>query len=346
MNTYYPDRDITSQARYWFVRLESGEVTPEEEAEFHRWLNQDRKHYLAFQDVDCFCQGLQGLEHLAALDTVTPVSLGERDSTWVRILDGVRSLSNWRVGVVATAVLVMLVTGALWLQPGVDPVLHSTKIAEVRDIELSDGSIISLGARSTLSVQYSEDERKVTLTGGEAFFSVTPDNFRPFVVQIDDARVRVVGTQFNVHIGPHHSSVSVKKGIVDVVRPKPRLIPLLGKFWPQERHLIAGQQIAVPREKGGALSDVRPVDLADPGSWRSGRLIYRNARLEDVVEDAQRYSPIDILLADSKLRDLTLTASFQAGQIDNMLNGLSELLPVSVDREMRGRVVIKSAQSN
>ena len=340
---------IGKQARRWFVRLESGDLTAVEEEQFRQWLDKSPAHHRAFLNVDDFCQGLTGLEQLTALDTYTDKQVAGkidrgRPSIWFRLFgDSLRV--RWQTVGIAVASLIALAIGlSLYLKPDIATIDYATKVAEIQELPLEDGSNISLGARSQISIQYSENERKVLLLNGEAFFSVVPDADRPFVVQVDDAKIRVVGTRFNVRTSTGQLDVSVAEGVVKVTKPGPSLIPLWGEWRPRERELVAAQQVVVERKQYGEISEIISVDSTHPGSWRSGQLVYRNAQLREMIEDARRYTDQEILFADNRLGDLTLTVSFRAEQIDNMLNALPELLPVSVERAVPGRVVIKKSE--
>ena len=66
-------------------------------------------------------------------------------------------------------------------------------------VTLADGSEVWLNADSELRypARFTGADRRVWLKG-EAYFSVRTDSARPFVVEAEDVRVRVYGTEFNV----------------------------------------------------------------------------------------------------------------------------------------------------
>ena len=80
-----------------------------------------------------------------------------------------------------------------------------------------------------------------------------------------------------------------------------------------------------------------------PGAWRSGRLIYENARLAEVIADANRYYQPPILIASNDLGDIRVTTAFGTGQIDEMLSALEYTQPVVVDRSQPDRVLLRPA---
>ena len=96
------------------------------------------------------------------------------------------------------------------------PTTYSTAIGEQRSFTLADGSTIELSPRSRVRVRLSDRERDIQLLDGQAFFTVTKDVNRPFVVAVDQARVRAVGTQFDVNKRRSGTTVTVLEGRVAV----------------------------------------------------------------------------------------------------------------------------------
>lgn len=110
-------------------------------------------------------------------------------------------------------------------------------------LALPDGSRIELKDGSKVVVQYSDRERRVKLTGGEAQFSVWQDATRPFVVEAGGIEVRAVGTVFNVRLENRAVEVLVTEGRVKVNR-EPLAATAGGSV--ADVMLAAGEQTAVP----------------------------------------------------------------------------------------------------
>jgi ferric-dicitrate binding protein FerR (iron transport regulator) len=82
------------------------------------------------------------------------------------------------------------------------PTYHkvNTGIRQIKKLSLPDGSIIHLNANSTIRVptQLGHHKRAVFLDEGEAYFEIARDSLRPFIVQTQALRVKVLGTAFNI----------------------------------------------------------------------------------------------------------------------------------------------------
>lgn len=103
--------------------------------------------------------------------------------------------------------------------PTADVTRFTNNTSEVIAKVLSDGTVIQLHPKGSVEFPriFPLDKREIVLTG-EAFFDVTKDKSRPFIINTGDVTVRVLGTSFNVRAyeGAKEISVAVKTGRVSV----------------------------------------------------------------------------------------------------------------------------------
>ncbi len=343
-----PNKRIARQAQDWFIRLESATLSPEDQQRFANWLDKSPAHRAAYRQLDEFSQCLVGVEKLAALSTLPTTGLEPLDGDikkidgWLRELVGIQRPAFVLVGVV----LLTLSVSLFYLSRGTvgEPTKqYSTRTAQISEIELTDGSVVNLGARSQFSVRYNNTERKVVFMGGEAYFDVVSDPERPFIVQYDDMQVQVLGTEFNIRADSIRFNVAVAEGKIKVSQPGESLIPFWGQFRPEERMLAAGEQMEAV---AGKFEKIAAVNIDEIGEWRRGKLIYHKALLGEVIADIRRYVEGDIVFVTPKLAELRLSAVLGADQIDNTLAALPALLPVDIDRSIPGTLVIKRKQND
>ena len=106
---------------------------------------------------------------------------------------------------VAAAIVTLLVVGAIaYLNFRNGPAVEKVQLATGQDVRtlvktLNDGSVVYLAGNTRFSFpkQFDSISRSVELKG-EAFFDVAPDPSKPFIIETDEAVIRVVGTAFNV----------------------------------------------------------------------------------------------------------------------------------------------------
>jgi transmembrane sensor len=245
-----------------------------------------------------------------------------------------------RVPALATAAaMIMIVAVTIPMITGSSGSVHrfETAKAQTEQIELEDGSRVTLGARSALQVDYRRRSRNVVLAAGEAFFSVTHNPSRPFIVTAGDTIVEVAGTKFNVNRTTGGVRVSVLEGVVHVIDHRSSDMRVLSSA-PEEVALRSGQQATVAA--GAAPVRVSALTITQPGSWRTGSLAYEDAPLDQIVADANRYYPHDIRIASARAAQMRLTTAFKSTQVDQFLETVETALPLEVKRAPDGEVTI------
>jgi transmembrane sensor len=340
---------IEEAASRWLAAQSLGVLDDHERNAFLVWLNQDPNHGAVYRSM---AKTWQDSSVNCALQELNEVC---RPAAWrskwtFSFPDGglFRSWKQFAGFAAAAAILILSVTvGALYSMRSAKmnvPVAHSTAPAEIREMTLTDGSVVTLGARSWITVKMDDNTRRVSLLAGEAYFSVARDPDRLFIVDAGDARVEVVGTRFDVSLAPEGVQVSVAEGIVELIQTAPAETTDGGSDQMAETRKILKQgEKAVASPKLSA-EKITPVDVDVPGAWRNGRLIYQNARLDKVIADARRYYSGRIVLASPELGELRVTATFGSDNIIAMIHLLSEQMPVDVEWHRNGDAVLLAAQ--
>jgi transmembrane sensor len=154
-------------------------------------------------------------------------------------------------------------------------------------ISLPDGSNVYLNRNSELSyhTNYGKHQRDVKLTG-EAFFEIAPDVSKPFIIDAGTAKVKVVGTSFNVITKNKDSSVEVfvKTGKVVVY----------DNSQSQTLQLDPGYVGTIDSKTSGKTVNSDPNYL----SWKTGYLYYTDQKLSVVFNDLKRVYNMDIVADD------------------------------------------------
>ena len=168
-------------------------------------------------------------------------------------------------------------------------------------VELSDGSRIFLNRNSELTYEndFGKKSRNVSLRG-EAFFDISADASKPFIIDAGSAMVKVVGTSFNVMTSNEESEVEVFVKTGKVI--------LSGTDNSGSIELDPGYIGKIDTEKSAKSVNEDPNYL----SWNTGLLIYNGQTLDVVFKDLKRVYNMDIV-AD----DLTILDNKWTSPIDN-----------------------------
>jgi ferric-dicitrate binding protein FerR (iron transport regulator) len=153
---------------------------------------------------------------------------------------------------------------------------------------------------------------------GEAFFRVTTDAPKPFIVNTPIVSIKVVGTAFNVIVGDESVSVSVDEGKVFVFSPTDSI------------YLEAGKSVSFNQaEQKFNLAQSNRNDWA----YASRKLVFVNTPLREVFDQIEKAQNCEIRVSKSEIGNCKLTATFESVSTDYMLNLITEALNLSVTRD-------------
>lgn len=221
--------------------------------------------------------------------------------------------------------LLLLVTG--WWWTGLPEImLYETAKGAQQQIVLADGSTVTLNTDTKLTVEFSRRERSIRLDQGEAWFTVSHDERRPFTVQAANGTIRDIGTQFIVTKSAQGVQVSVWEGIVEI---RVHASDGLGST-SRPLTLHSGRQISYGAD--GLLSSIVAFDRNSVGSWREGKLIFRSQPLKQVLAEVARYRTEDIRLVDPSLEAFPVSGVVRLQDLGAFLQTLQDALPVRVQR--------------
>ena len=164
-------------------------------------------------------------------------------------------------------------------------------------VVLADGTKVWLNSASRLIYPQSfmGKERRVVLSG-EAFFDVTHDAERPFVVETSRMNVKVLGTRFNVNDYDDNEEVSTTlvNGSVEIVSGDQ-----------QAFRLVPGEQ-AYGKENE---LEKREVNVRLYTSWIDGKFLFNNTELEEIAKQISRWYDVEIFFSSESVKKVRFTGA-------------------------------------
>jgi transmembrane sensor len=309
----------------WVARLREPEVSLEETMAWQNWLGADPRHAEAFARMEEVSTVLHALPR-----PPRPIARSaDRYHFWA--------------GAIAASTVAAII-GFTWAMSSRGASVLQTAIGENRKVTLADGSSITLGGNTKLSVDLNDTARRIDLARGEAYFKVAKDRNRPFKVHAGDATVVAVGTEFNVRRGDDRVVVSVVEGRV-IVEPETRILPiaLLREFKPNfaSIKLDAGQQTTAG---GRGVEAATPLpDSTTATAWQTGRLAFRLEPLRYVLEDVNRYSPKPIVIEEERIASLRVTGTVVGNNVKGWIGSLESALGIEAVEEPE-RIVLRAVK--
>ncbi len=329
------ERTRRDTAAAWVVRHDRG-LSADERHAFAEWLREDPANEAAWRRSAAVWGRFEG--HVPApVPEVRKVPPGQK-------LVSLR----WLAGGLAAAAA--LVVGA-YLQVG-SRMTSANAVASVVPAEapqtrvLADGTLARLNAGAILTEGYSDTERRVRLVQGEAYFAVTKDGARPFIVEAAGVRVRAVGTAFGVALQDQVVDVLVTEGTVKVAPSEAEthsedhaLAPLV----------TAGHRAVVARQANLAssavvVSEVDMVEVNRANSWRGGLLRLGGATLAELALEFERQTGRKLEFADAGLGAIRVGGRFPSNDVEGFVRVLEEHHGVVVERKVDGTLILDRAR--
>lgn len=197
---------------------------------------------------------------------------------------------------IAAVILVLISLGIVSVYVGMQNktiVVATTGEQKNLEVNLPDGSAVFLNRNTRLSYKasFGKSQRHVSLSG-EAFFEITPDTEKPFVVDAGKANIKVVGTSFNIITNNPDSAVEVY-----VETGKVMLTDVSGI---RNISLDPGYVGTMDTDNSGKKLNENPNYM----SWKTGVLVYNGQTLDVVFSDLKRVYNMDIVADDPGITEL------------------------------------------
>lgn len=258
----------------------------------------------------------------------------------------------------AAAILLLVASGAilsLWLtsQPATDQVIVSNqalptgitlihnKTSKMQEHRLPDGSLIQLQPGGIVEFEhpFASDHRDVKLLG-EAFFDVTKDKNRPFIINAHDVMIKVLGTSFNItaYQDHHEVKVAVKTGKVSVTRP----VHDAHRDGQNEVILTPNQEVVynmVKENFSRQLVSTPQVILPEPTLFH---MVYEATPVNEIFEVLEQNYGIDIVYDEKTLASCSLTTRMEEEGFYERIEIICQAIGATYEVEDT-RVLIKSA---
>ena len=175
---------------------------------------------------------------------------------------------------------------------------------------LPDGSRVFMNSDSELHfpVRFSENAREVTLRG-EAYFEVTTNAQKPFIVHTGELSIRALGTSFNVNSYTNNKAITttLETGKIEVL------------YAQQVYPVSPGEQFHLDKEERQAV--VKAVDTELYTSWRSGYYTFTQISLEEIFTTLSLWYDVKVTYQHEQLKKLRFTGKLKRfEEIQNLLN--------------------------
>lgn len=316
-----------------------GECTEAETAAVQVWLADSADNRAVLDELR---------QVLDATDDVQPTADVDTDAAWAKMQQkmqvpnepkvvqmpqqGARPFKMWRAVAVAAiffGAIAMIKQVYKFFPADNTPFAEVSTTLETRIDTLPDGSIVTLNQHSAISYpeQFAGNERHVSLTG-EAFFQVAKDSTKPFIIDVGEVDVTVLGTSFNINAYGANEDIQVivETGKVKVTDKKNASVLLL-----------PGDEATFNKAKGQLQK--LPADDIDYQFWRLKKLVFTNTTLTEVLKILNDKYQANLSLADQASGTCRFTATFEDDSLDTILNVLTATFNLQLETANDQRIL-------
>ncbi len=229
--------------------------------------------------------------------------------------------------------------------------------------ELPDGTSgwLNNGSRLKYPVKFLNDSREVELIG-EAYFNVSHQKNRPFIINTDGLDVKVLGTKLNVQAYPDEKSqaFTLEEGSLELInrndgeeitvlkmRPGQHAvyIPTLDQLdMTHEDQAINPQDTIVVSESAAASERIDALggkinigfeETSQYTEWKNGKLVLRNDPMPVMLKRIERWYNVKFNITDERINQYRYWATFEEENLDQVLKMLSLTGPVTFEKQSR-----------
>lgn len=224
--------------------------------------------------------------------------------------------------IAAVMLLLLGISGLYFLSqdfPHEELIVLESGSMSIRTIELSDGTIVKMGANSKFSYpkEFKKNVRRVEVDG-QCFFQVKKDTERPFVVSMENIDVTVLGTQFEVFsYGPE------EKTEVTLLSGKVQINAFSDWLAEKQTVVLRPDQKMVFNKKDGSI-DVEEIDADKYLSWQKfGILSFENESLAVIIPRLEQWFGCKIVYPETGSDNLRVTVKIKTETLEEALNIIS-----------------------
>lgn len=332
----------TNDIKYWdlIAKYFANECIDEEVDLLNQWIEQSTEHKNLFNEVK---NDLEIINKYKAMERVNV------DSAWDNLKSRIeadekheekkkRTINFNRVLRYAAMIVVIAGLGFLFNMIyqenfGYYSFTEYTADNETsNEIVLPDGTKVYLNENSSLKYPegFNGTQRKVKLTG-EAFFDVTKNKEKPFIIDVKNAEIRVLGTSFNVRTNIDDSDVEVyvETGMVEVSRKKSG----------ENNILVDPGNVGIVTK-----SEIKKQKNLDPNvlAWKTKNIVFREEHLVNVFNTLSRVYHVDIHAEDEEILNYRLTSTFTKQDIKSVMEVICVTFNLKVDYQNNRIIVLKN----
>ena len=196
----------------------------------------------------------------------------------------------------------------------------STESGQQSKVTLPDGTLVWLNSETTLKYQQNTDYRKVYLSG-EGYFEVMHSSSHPFIVEVGNTSIKVLGTKFNVSHYPD-SKITVASLLSG-------MITLTVNETGEEVKLNPGERVIYQSDNN--LLSKSEYKVQNEILWKQGILYFEKKPFNDLIQELERYYGVKFNYNPEVFKNIHYSGSIDNLEINKVLEFIKLTIPINYD---------------
>ena len=242
---------------------------------------------------------------------------------------------KWKYTAIAASILLVLLSTlytATFFENKLIPNIEVLAVAGSKTrVVLPDETVVWLNGNSVIRYpqEFSSNDRLVSISG-EAFFEVSKDKDKPFIVQFDQMDIKVLGTEFNVLAAADSDVIetTLLNGSVAICNTSN-----------QKEEILRPNQQALFNKQSKTV-EVLNVEAESYVSWVNGNFNFKGIMLTEIVRQLERAYCVKIHIQKDSLKTIRLQGRFMS---EKTLDEILSILQISANykyKRIKGEIFI------
>lgn len=309
------------------TRKINGEITAEEQVVLNQWVADSKENARYLKDL----QSIYFQANKKHIDKTEPIDV---DQEWRKFKNTIQTQSrtglfnSTLLRIAASVVLVATLGYFLWFSQFRTNTIEVIAQTWGEEVRLPDNSLITLnkGAVLTYPKTFSGSNRAISLTG-EAFFEITRNENKPFLVNLSQSTVKVLGTSFNINANGNDNKIEVVVNTGKVMFTNSALDESI---------------ILTKGEKGTLIKNTNMLTQTFNNdinvlAWKTRKLIFNNTELDKVIKTINRLYEAQVSFSTDTDKNCNVTVSFENQSLEAVLSVLK--LTLDLEYKKSGDVI-------
>lgn len=332
--SFNPNSSLNKTAARWFIRMQDAAIDSPQRTQFEHWLMQSEMHQAEYASIADAWNGIDSVDELKKLAAAKQANQFLNQHQFLNKHKRSKKIKNAMA--MLSVCFIFIFAGLFgfeqyqqWLTKPTMQMASESSATQILTQNLEDGSEITLNASTKIQVTYYRHQRHIALLQGEAIFNVTKDTDRPFIVETDTAKIKVLGTRFAVNKLSQLVRISVDHGSVQVQSKAPVNTIILHN----------GQVAEVAQDSLNGLQTLKLKNTiaADYFKFATGTVVFNQADIVEIADVLSRYGSRKVTAqGDSKEK---ISAVLNTKDIETFINTLPKIANVTVKKTQDGTII-------